>query len=59
MDINYKRLVEQDEDFDEFLKSIALLMVKDFDESTLKNFYGMYQAGITPEQVATIMRVNK
>ncbi len=59
IDINYKRLTEQDKDFNKFLESIALLMVKDFDEAMLKNFYAVYQAGISPEQVAIMLRANK
>lgn len=55
MDIDFKKMLEQDEKFKLFVKEV-LFEAAQQDSENLKYFYAMYQSGLKAKQVAEMMR---
>lgn len=58
MNISFKKLLAEDEDFANFLKEVNWIFIQRLPNENLKGFYDMYQAGIDAKQVAELLRRN-
>lgn len=60
MDINIRKLYEQDAEFNQFVKDCLISSVEQDDsfEDTLASLYSMYQTGVSEEQVSSFIAMN-